>query len=81
LSRFNCLTHAAIDGLPVGTTEHRTRAEQSQRIIICSGIVDSNIPEHVVGNLLREIDIDTKEVRCETVTDTVSANIKDLRSA
>ncbi|SRR6266702_525570 len=65
LSRFNRLTHAAVNGLPIGATEHRTRTKQGQRVVICSSIVNGDVPEHVVSNLLRQIDVDTKEVRWE----------------
>lgn len=67
MARLNCLAHTAIDRLPVGAAKHRTRAEQRKRIILGSSIVNGDIPEHVITNLLREVDIDAKEVRCKVV--------------
>jgi hypothetical protein len=65
LPRFNRLTHAAVNGLPVGATEHRARTKQGQRVVIRASIIHGDVPEHVVTDLLRQIDVDTEEVRWE----------------
>jgi hypothetical protein len=64
LTSLNCLTEAAVDSLPVRTTEHGTRAEERKRIVGSSGIVDGNIPQHVLADLLGQVDVDAQEVSC-----------------
>ena len=78
LTTLNGQAHAGVDRLPVGTTEQGTRPEQSQRVVVCTGIVDRDVPQHVLCsfvsndwlirdnmrtvNLLREVDVDAQEV-------------------
>ena len=64
LASLDRLAHAAVDVLPVWTAEHGARTEERERVVFSTGIVDCNVPEHVLGNLLREIDVDTQEVGC-----------------
>lgn len=62
LARGDCLAHAAIDGLPVRATEHGTSAEERKRVVLRARVVDGDVPEHVLADLLREVDVDTQEV-------------------
>ena len=62
LAVLNGLAHAAEDVLPVRAAEHGAGTEQRQRVIFSAGVVNSNVPEHVLGDLLREVDVDAKEV-------------------
>ena len=52
------------DTFPVRSTVHGAGPEKSQRVILGTGVVNSDIPEHVVADFLSEIDIDTQEVSC-----------------
>lgn len=65
LTSLDCLAEAAVDSLPVGATEHGTGAEERKGIIRSSGIVDSNIPQHVLADLLGQVDVDAQEVSCK----------------
>lgn len=62
LSALNGLVHTREDVLPVRTAEHSARAEERQRVVLGASIVDGNVPEHVLGDLLREVNVDTQEV-------------------
>ena len=48
--------------LPVGAAKHRAGAEQGKRVVRRPRIVDRDVPQHVLADLLREIDVDTQEV-------------------
>jgi len=60
LASLNCLLHLTIHRHPVGTTEHGTSAKEGQRVI-CTRVIDCDVPEHVLFNLGGQLDIDTKE--------------------
>ena len=62
LTRLDGLPHLAVDSHPVGTTEHGTGAEESERIVLGTSIVDGNIPKHVFTNLLGQVNVDTQKV-------------------
>ena len=62
LASLNGLPDPGINRLPVWAAEHGTGAQKGQRIVLGAGIVDGNIPKHVLADLLRQINIDTKEV-------------------
>ena len=62
LAGLNGLAHATEDVLPVRAAEHGTRAEEGQRVVFSAGIVDGNVPEHVLADLLRQVDVDAQEV-------------------
>lgn len=64
LAALDRRAHARVDGLPVGTTEHRASAKESERIILGARIVDSDVPEHVLRDLLGQVDVDAEEIRC-----------------
>lgn len=68
LSALDGLAHARVDRLPVGTTEHSAGTQESERVILSTGIIDGNVPEHVLSNLLGEVDVDAEEVGCESQT-------------
>jgi len=62
LSSLDSLAHTTVDTLPVGTTEHSAAAEERKRIILCSSIINCNVPKHIFTNLLGEVDVNAKEV-------------------
>lgn len=62
LTSLNSLAHLTVNAHPVGATEHGTGAEESQGIVLGSGVVDCNVPQHVLADLLGKVDVDTKEV-------------------
>jgi len=62
LAALDGLPHLAVNGHPVGAPEHGARAEERERVILSSGVVYSDIPEHVLVYLLREVDVDAQEV-------------------
>jgi len=62
LTRLNCHLHLSVDGLPIWASKHSTGAEKGQRIVIRAGIVNCDVPQHVLRDLLRKIDVDAKEV-------------------
>ena len=62
LTGLNRRPHLLVDMLPVGTAEHRARAEQREGIVRRARVVHSDVPQHVLANLLREINVDTQEV-------------------
>lgn len=64
LAALDGLAHARVDRLPVGAAEHGTSAKERKRVVLRARIVDSNVPEHVLRDLLGEVDVDTEEVRC-----------------
>ena len=63
LAVFNRRPETQVDTLPVRATEHRAGAEQRQRIILGTGVVNCDVPEHVLSNLLGQVNVDTEEVR------------------
>ncbi len=62
LPRGDCLAHAAVDRLPVRAPEHGASAEERERVVLRAGVVDGDVPEHVLADLLRQVDVDTQEV-------------------
>ena len=58
LATLNCLAHPRIYRLPVGSTEHGPRAEKREWVVLCSGVVDRNVPQHVLADLLGQVDVD-----------------------
>jgi hypothetical protein len=56
------LVDLAVNGHPVRTPEKRACPEQSERIVRGSGIINSNVPEHILADLLRQIHIDAQEI-------------------
>jgi len=62
LTSFDGLTQVTIDSHPVGATEHGTRTEEGQWIVVSTSIIDSDIPQHVFADLLGEVDVDAQEV-------------------
>ena len=62
LARLNAHTETAVDVLEVGTAEQRTGAEERERVVRRTGVVDGDVPEHVLGDLLGQVDVDTEEV-------------------
>lgn len=63
LSALNGLSHLAINGHPVGAAKHGAGAEECERVVLCAGIIDGDVPKHVFVNLLGEVDVDAQEVR------------------
>ena len=66
LTGLDSLPHATVDALPVGAAEHGTRAEKGKRIVLSTCVVHGDVPQHVLVDLLGEIDVDTQEVCYDT---------------
>lgn len=64
LTSLDGVAHAAVDGLPVGTTEHGPGAQESKRIVFSASVVDCNVPQHVLSDFLGKVDVDAEEVGC-----------------
>lgn len=62
LSGFNGLPHLSVNRHPIGASKHSACSEESERIILCTSIVNRNVPQHVFIDLLREVDVDAEEV-------------------
>ena len=62
LAALDRLGHAAVDRLPVGAAEHGAGAEERERVVLGARVVHGDVPEHVLADLLREVDVDTQEV-------------------
>lgn len=62
LASLDSLFHLPVDCHPIGTSEHRAGAKESQRVVFSASAVDGNIPKHVFVDLLGEIDVDAEEV-------------------
>ena len=62
LARFNRLPQSGENALPVGASEHGPRAKQRQGVVLSTGIVDGDVPQHVLSNLLRQVDVDPEEI-------------------
>ena len=64
LSGFYSLPHPSKDRLPIRATKHSARAKEGQRIVFSTGVVNCDVPKHVLADLLREVDVNAQEVRC-----------------
>ena len=62
LAALDGLAHAGVDALPVRTAEHGASTEERERVVLGARIVDGDVPEHVLVDLLREVDVDAQEV-------------------
>jgi hypothetical protein len=62
VSTFNRPAQSPVDGHPVRAPEQRTRTQERERIILGTGVVDDDIPQHIFIDLLREVNTDAKEV-------------------
>jgi hypothetical protein len=58
LASLDRLAKAPVDALPVWAAEHGTRTQEGERVICRASVVDSNVPEHVLVDLLRKVDVD-----------------------
>ena len=65
LAGLNGLTHTAVDALPVRATEHGSGTEEGQRVVFRTGVVDRDVPKHILADLLGEVDVDAQEVGYE----------------
>jgi hypothetical protein len=52
----------SVDRHPVRTTEHGAGAEEGEGVVLGTGIIDGDVPQHVLADLLREVDVDAQEV-------------------
>ena len=62
LSTLDSLLDASVDGVPVRPAEHCAGAEQGQWIILGTGVVDGNVPKHVLADLLGQVNVDAQKV-------------------
>ena len=61
-------SNPTVNGFPVRPTIHGTRTQKCQRIVFGTGVVYSDIPKHVVADLLSQIDVDAQEVGCRKIS-------------
>ena len=61
VTNFDCLPNATVDALPVWATEHSASAEQCQRIVLGTTVVECNVPKYVFL-FPSQVDIDAEEV-------------------
>jgi hypothetical protein len=59
---LNCPPQPIVNGHEVRAPEHGPRAEEGERVVICTGVVHHDVPQHVLVYLLREVDADAEEV-------------------
>lgn len=62
LTTFHSLPDTTVDCVPIWATEHGARAEQGQGVVVGTNFIDSDIPQHIIIDLLRQVDVDTQEV-------------------
>jgi len=62
LASLNGVADVGVDRGPVWTTIHGTSAEECQGVILCTGIVDNDVPHGCLVELLRKVNIDAQEV-------------------
>lgn len=62
LASLNGAADVGVDRGPVWTTVHGTSAEECQGVILCTGIVDNNVPHGCLVELLRKVNVDAQEV-------------------
>lgn len=62
LSSLDSLPHLSIYRHPIGSSKHRAGTKESQRIVFSASIINCDIPEHVLANFLRQVNVDTKEI-------------------
>jgi len=67
ITRLNRHPNPAVDPLPVGASIHGAGAQERERVVVCASVIDSDVPEHVVGDLLRQVDVNAQEVGCGDV--------------
>ena len=67
-SAFNGHSNATVNGLPIRPTIHGTRAQKRQGVIFGTSIVYGDVPEHVVTDLLGQVNVDAQEVGCQTIS-------------
>jgi len=77
LSSLDSLLHPPVDGHPIGSPKHRARAQESQWVVLCASIVDSNIPQHVLVDLLGEVDADAEEISYKEYISHCSTKVSD----
>lgn len=62
LPSFYGLSHLSVNRHPVRASKHRAAAKKSERVVLGTGVINSNIPQHIFPDFLREIDVDPEEV-------------------
>ena len=62
LAGLNGVADVGVDRGPVWTAVHGTSAEECQGVILCTGIVDNDVPYGCLVELLRKVNVDAQEV-------------------
>ena len=63
LAVLNRHTKTRVDALPVRAAEQSTRTQEGERVVCRTSVVDGDVPQHVLVDLLRQVDVDAQEVR------------------
>jgi len=62
LASLNGVADVGVDRGPVWTSVHGTSAEKCQGVVLCTGIVDNDVPHGGLVELLRKVNVDAQEV-------------------
>jgi hypothetical protein len=62
LAGLNGFADIGVDRGPVWTSVHGTSAEECQGVVLCTSIVDNDIPHGCLVELLRKVNVDAQEV-------------------
>jgi len=62
LAGLNRAADVCVDRGPVRTTVHGTSAEKRQGVVLCTGIVDDDVPHSCLVELLRKVNVDAQEI-------------------
>ena len=61
-SVINGLPHLAENRHPIRPPERGAAAEEGERIVLRSNVVDNDVPQHIFTDLLGKVDVDPEEV-------------------
>ena len=62
LAGLNRIADVGVDRGPIRTTVHGASAEERQGVVLCTGIVDDDVPHGCLVELLRKVNVDAQEV-------------------
>jgi hypothetical protein len=62
LASLNGVADVGVDRGPVWTSVHGTSAEKCQGVVLCTSIVDNDVPHGRLVELLGKVNVDAQEV-------------------
>jgi len=62
LTSFDGHANTAVDRFPVWAAVHGARAKEGQWVKLGTGVVDGDVPQHILADLLGKVDVYAKEV-------------------